>query len=367
MTPPRIIFIGGFLGAGKTTLMFEAAKKLAAQGKCVGLVTNDQAPELVDTTLLRTTGSRVAEVSGSCFCCNFPGMAGAIQSLAADADIILAEPVGSCADLSATILQPLKDGKAGDFSVAPLTVLADPQRLAGILDGNSAGLHDSSAYIFRKQLEEADFILISKSDTLGEFALAALAARLAAAFPKARLFAASARTGAGIDTWLDAVMTQPNAGAAVLADVDYDVYAEGEAVLGWLNATYELASANAVDWRDFAENLLDALSRELDAQRVAVGHVKLAVSCGALLVTANLTGVRGTLEAHGDAVSGTSATLTLNARVQTTPARLGALVREKMDGACGASIAANLVAWRCLRPGYPRPTHRYQTVVKNMD
>ncbi|MCL2105433.1 MAG: cobalamin synthesis protein P47K, partial [Kiritimatiellaeota bacterium] len=297
MNTQRIIFVGGFLGAGKTTLMFEAARRLTAKGKRVGLITNDQAPELVDTTVLRTTGSEVTEVSGSCFCCNFPGLVAAMNTHANE-DVILAEPVGSCTDLSATIMQPLKDKKGGDIAVAPLSVLVDPKRLAGILDGTSAGLHGSSAYIFRKQLEEADLILLSKADTLDETTLAELGIRLTSAFPDAEVFVVSARSGVGLDAWLDAVLTRTETGTQ-LVEVDYDTYAEGEAVLGWLNATYTLTCAKATDWKAFAENLLDALSKEFDAIPAAVGHVKLAITSGGSLVTMNLVGTRETLEVHG--------------------------------------------------------------------
>ncbi|MCL1887582.1 MAG: cobalamin synthesis protein P47K [Kiritimatiellaeota bacterium] len=353
----RIILAGGFLGAGKTTLLLEAAKRLASRGKRAGLVTNDQAPELVDTALLRAAGSKVEEVSGSCFCCNFPGFAAALQSLATDADVVLAEPVGSCVDLSATILQPLKDGKAGAFSVAPLSVLADPKRLQDILEGGNAGLHESSAYIYRKQLEEADFIVLTKADA---WQGPPLATRTQTAFPNAKVFTVSSRTGEGMDAWLDAVMTQNGAGRTVLREVDYDVYAEGEAVLGWLNATYELTSETAQDWRAFAEQLLDGLGCAFDAANAAVGHVKGVVSSGGSLVAANLTGARETLETRGAAMTGKAATLTLNARTQMAPAELEAVVNARMAGACGGGITARPVAWRCLSPGYPRPTHRYE-------
>ena len=107
MNQTRLILCGGFLGAGKTTLIWDVAQRLMAQGKRVGLVTNDQAPELVDSRLLKQSGLQVAEVAGSCFCCNFNGFVDAIHSLRHDvqADVILAEPVGSCADLTATIVR----------------------------------------------------------------------------------------------------------------------------------------------------------------------------------------------------------------------------------------------------------------------
>ena len=70
----KLILVGGFLGSGKTTLLAEAARQLAKQGKLVRLVTNDQAPEWVDTLLLTGVGKGVSELAGSCFCCNFmPG------------------------------------------------------------------------------------------------------------------------------------------------------------------------------------------------------------------------------------------------------------------------------------------------------
>jgi G3E family GTPase len=71
MSRTQLVLVGGFLGAGKTTLMGQAAKLLHAQGKKVGLIANDQAANLVDSSLLRLTGSAVEEVAGGCFCCKF--------------------------------------------------------------------------------------------------------------------------------------------------------------------------------------------------------------------------------------------------------------------------------------------------------
>jgi G3E family GTPase len=53
MATIRLILVGGFLGAGKTTLLHGAATRLVTRGFRVGLITNDQAPDLVDTRLLR--------------------------------------------------------------------------------------------------------------------------------------------------------------------------------------------------------------------------------------------------------------------------------------------------------------------------
>ena len=64
----RLIFVCGFLGAGKTTLIYEITRKLTKEGYKVGLITNDQAPNLADTSLLGHTLVKVAEVAGGCLC-----------------------------------------------------------------------------------------------------------------------------------------------------------------------------------------------------------------------------------------------------------------------------------------------------------
>lgn len=81
----RLILVGGFLGAGKTTMLWETAQRLAGRGLRVGLITNDQAPELVDTAFLSRGDVKVAEVDGSCFCCNFQGLLGAMSKVRAEA------------------------------------------------------------------------------------------------------------------------------------------------------------------------------------------------------------------------------------------------------------------------------------------
>ncbi|HTQ11332.1 MAG TPA: GTP-binding protein [Fimbriimonadaceae bacterium] len=363
----RLILVGGFLGAGKTTLLAEAAKRLAASGIRVGLITNDQAPELVDTAFLSRSAA-VSEVSGSCFCCNFPGLLDAMSKLRSEAraDVLIAEPVGSCTDLSATIVQPLKDLHAGEVTVAPLTVLADPGRLADISNGGNGGLHPSAAYIFRKQLEEADVVLITKSDLLDAASLEKLVARTAREYPLARVSAVSAESGEGVDFWLAQVMAPSGAGLR-LAEIDYDVYAEGEAVLGWLNATFEL-TGTSVDWKDFAFRLLSELSARIDTERASVGHVKVLIEgirAGVERedrVVGNLTGPRKTLRVRGAESRGDAALLTLNAQVEMSPGRLESITREAIEAAA-KRIQVAQIGWRCLIPGRPTPTFRYDRLV----
>src|SRR6266481_4096263 len=101
MSPIRFLMLGGFLGAGKTTTIARLARHYQSRGMKVGIVTNDQATDLVDTNSLRAQGFDVGEVPGACFCCNFNKLTETVGELEKSArpDIVLAEPVGSCTDL----------------------------------------------------------------------------------------------------------------------------------------------------------------------------------------------------------------------------------------------------------------------------
>lgn len=364
MKSTTLIIAGGFLGAGKTTLLWEVAQKLMNRGLRVGLITNDQAPELVDSELLSLNNLQVAEVSGSCFCCNFNGFTDAIQKIRAEvaADVIIAEPVGSCADLSATIMQPLKQYWNRDLRIAPLSVLADPTRLDSILAGGNAGLHPDAAYIYHKQLEESDIILINKTDLLNNEQLEDLKQRTARKFPFATVLAVSAIEGTGLDEWLSQVTTRRDAGKR-LVEMDYDIYANGEAVLGWLNGTILLHGEN-MDWDAFTHTLLTDLANRFDKENLSVGHVKVIAENGDKFIVGNLTGSAETLSVRGSAGISGEIKLIINARVETSPENLNLMVRQTLDALCAGIYTPEVIAWRYLQPGRPQPTHRFTEVVQ---
>src|ERR687896_1917058 len=203
------IMIGGFLGAGKTTALLKLAEHLTSHGRRVGLITNDQSSGLVDTTLASSQGYPVEEITGGCFCCRFNSLTTAAERLTESArpDVFLAEPVGSCTDLRATVQYPLRRLYGDDYRIAPLTVLVDPLRALRML-----GLEPGKAfspkvlYVYEKQLEEAEFVVINKSDLLTDERRAALEKALRSRYPQAHLLSASCRTGAGLQDWFGRVV-----------------------------------------------------------------------------------------------------------------------------------------------------------------
>src|SRR5438477_6077510 len=154
MPKARYIMIGGFLGAGKTTAVLRLAEHLSARGQKVGLITNDQSVGLVDTAMLANHGFDVQEITGGCFCCRFNSLVDAADKLSADTrpDVFIAEPVGSCTDLKASVSYPLRRMYGENFSVAPLSVLVDPIRALRILKLEvGKAFSPKVAYVYEKQ------------------------------------------------------------------------------------------------------------------------------------------------------------------------------------------------------------------------
>ena len=358
MNQTRLILCGGFLGAGKTTLIWDVAQRLMAQGKRVGLITNDQAPELVDSRLLKQSNLQVSEVAGSCFCCNFNGFVDAIHSLRSnvEADIILAEPVGSCADLTATIVRPLKKYHNTEVIVSPLTVLSDPARLKSILYGGDGGLHEDAAYIYRKQLEESEVILITKNDLLSEEDTAKLVKDTQACFHHTKVMAVSTLNGNGIKEWFDEVANRQGEGTKIL-DIDYDKYAHGEAVLGWLNGTVALTGKNAY-WDALLKDIMTGICKAIKTEKLRVGHIKVIAENGKQYAVANITNDVSSLQFRGTAGTSDNVKLIINARVETTPEHLDEIIRKVLVDAIDGKFTDEVLAWRYLQPGRPNPTHR---------
>lgn len=355
---PQLIIVGGFLGAGKTSLLYETAKVLTHSGHKVGLITNDQAPDLVDTQILESNeNSTVSEVSGSCFCCNFNGFTSAINELVAQGCThIIAEPVGSCTDLSATIMRPLRD-KLPHIHLAPLSVLVSPARLEELSPSPASLMHEDARYILNLQLKEADYILLTKADTLSEEELDQKLAYLHAEFPTTRIASISAKTGTGITSWLSTLLDMSDIPGNRYIDVDYDRYAIGEAALGWLNATIELSSPNEENWEVFAHTLMSRLHQELKTRHAEIGHIKLIIKTNSSSALINLNSLNETIVVRSDSLPiGTKAKLTFNARAQIEHSELKTLLYNLLKE---TGIAYTVIAVHSLTPGRPNPTHRY--------
>jgi len=342
----------------------------------VGLITNDQSYGLVDTTMLSSHGFDVEEITGGCFCCRFNSLVEASEKLSAQTtpDVFIAEPVGSCTDLKATVDYPLRRIYGNAYAIAPLSVLVDPvraMRILGIEQGKSFSA--KVIYIYCKQLEEAEVIVINKADLLTPEKLETLKAGLAARFPQAAIQVISARSGQGLEEWVGRI-TNTDARTAGAMNVDYEEYAEGEALLGWLNATVEvMAKSNpgqpakeseaSFDGNDLLLRIAARVQNHLRESGAEVAHLKMTLAPtdeGNDLAVANLVRGDGKVElSHKLQEPLTTGQLILNLRAEADPESLKTAVIASLTAvAPHAGVEFKIEHLEHFRPGKPTPTHR---------
>jgi len=364
MAKARYVMIGGFLGAGKTTAILRLARHLVGQGLKVGLITNDQSLGLVDTAMQRSAGFDVEEITGGCFCCRFNSLVQAADKLSEQTrpDVFVAEPVGSCTDLKASVSYPLRRIYGDDFSIAPLSVMMDPVRAMRIL-----GLEKGSAfsekvrYVYSKQLEEAEALVVNKIDVLSEERREALRGALAEKYPGTRLFEISARTGDGLREWFEWLGTA-ELGILQPPDLDYEIYADGEAMLGWLNCTVRWISPRVFDGNKALKELAGRIHDWLASQEIEIAHLKMTLTpdedLGDIGVI-NLVRGDGKAEAsHSLREPLESGELIINLRAEADPEALKVAVLQSLGAPGDVDVVARVEHLEHFRPGKPQPTHR---------
>lgn len=359
---PKFILVGGFLGAGKSTTVARLADVFTQQGKRVIIVTNDQAEELVDTHSLREQGFDVGEVAGACFCCSFNELTTVVENLSLDQrpDVIIAEPVGSCTDLVATVIRPLEHVYESPLDIAPYGVLLKPSHGQKILAGeNARGFSPKAEYIFRKQIEEADFVVLNRIDQLSAPEIQELEDSLSTEYPDRPVLRMSAKTGEGFEGYLEFLQQSGQFGKRVL-DIDYDIYAEGEAELGWLNCQAHLAASEAVDLDGLLLRLVQSLQQRMVDAGIEIAHLKSIGMWDGNYAVANA--VSNSTEAELSLASefrGSEAELVVNARVAASPELLESIVRDELQLAAESENATIVISTlQSFRPGRPEPTHR---------
>ena len=348
---PTIVFVGGFLGAGKTSLILAAAGLLQARGMRVAVITNDQDQGLVDSKFAQANQLISGEVAGGCFCCRFSDLLDAADELARhEPQVIFAEPVGSCIDLSATILQPLKAYYRNRYRLAPLTVLVDPS-LAETLTAADAA--PDLQYLFRQQLAEADILCLTKSDLYPD----------RPALPVPVDFSLSAKSGNGIAEWLNDVLSGKRVVGAKLLDVDYGRYAAAEAALGWLNLHGTAELRQPLSAPSFAGPLLDQLQDLLAAANIFVAHLKIFDETASGFIKASVCGDNREPIPEGDLLAepATRHEFAINLRALAEPRLLEQIVRDVLLEINGSVTVGHLGA---CRPAPPKPEHRFASTAR---
>lgn len=370
--PVKLIFAGGFLGSGKTTALAGLARRLIQKNRRVGIIMNDQTENLVDTVIVREMLSKlgvpVEEVVKGCFCCKFDELINQMEKiLAHDPDVLMGEPVGSCTDFVAAVANPIKIHYKDAFKFAPFSTMVDPDRVRELLlEETQTTFPEEVSYLFKKQLEEADIIVLNKIDSISKQETERLVSVISKAYPEKTVTAVSAREGEGMDDWLEDLLSGRPGANTVLRQIDYDRYARAEAVLGWLNAAIMLNARDSFEATEFSRKLALRLQEACKEKNAGIGHLKFLITSGGKTMWTNVTNLTAEPLMSGEPLGSLSkGTLILNARVRLDPEDLEKMVKQILDGLFKETdIRSEEVDFQCFSPAYPEPPYLVRDTVE---
>jgi hypothetical protein len=336
--------VGGFLGSGKTTLILAAARLLEQRGVRCAVILNDQSNDLVDSRHAEAEGFLAREVTGGCFCCRLSELMSVIEHLQTYRPaVIFAEPVGSCTDISATVLGPLLEC-FDRYRVAPFTVLVDPARAAALL---ATDADSDMAFLFEKQLHEADLVCMTKADLYPD----------AAGIPGLDTRRLSAKTGQGVQPWLDEILLGSQEVGRTTLEIDNGRYAQAEAALAWLNLSCNLVPAVPLSPALIIGPLIDRLDMALTAAAIPIVHLKVfdRSATGWLKAAVCANGEEPKVEGNLEASPAGRHELVVNLRAKGDPELVRRSVEEQLTHIEGKVLDVHL---ECFSPAPPKPERR---------
>lgn len=168
VTPTLIV--GGYLGAGKTTLVNHLLRH--AGGRRIAVMVNDFGELTIDADLIEGAEGSVLALAGGCVCCSFGSdLLGALQDVLQRQplpDLILIESSGVALPAAVARSARLLPGLSIDGIVLMLDAETVRQRSADPYVGD----------LVRQQLLEADLLILNKTELCDPTALAELNAWL---------------------------------------------------------------------------------------------------------------------------------------------------------------------------------------------
>ena len=359
MSSTRMLVLGGYLGAGKTTLAVNLARTLKTdRDKSVAIITNDQGDVLVDTEYSKDAGFDTREIMGGCFCKNFDEFVSSARTLVTSGkpDIIIAEPIGSSTNLMSSVVSPMRTMYPDEFSVAPFCVVVDCVRALGFLSKDKERTVDTVDLIPEHQIRDAEIIILTKTDLVGRDTIDAVRAKIDSILPGCRMIETSSKDLRNISEIVDMILSDEMSMKAPLAE-DNRGFAFEKAKLGWYSGTYDIKPTDDLDMYSISTDMMKAVATEYGADSIV--HVKVMLesedaACKMSLVQKEMQ-VDGI---EGSRFMKSPGRLVLNARVISPPKKLEEVMRNIVDTVSG-NYPVELIRTgeKCFMPKPESPSH----------
>ena len=355
----RLLVLGGYLGAGKTTLAVNLAKSLKERrDKSVSIIMNDQGDVLVDTEYSKDAGFDTRDIMGGCFCVNFDKFVSSARTLVSTGkpDVIIAEPIGTSTNIMSSVVAPMRSLHPDEFSTAPFTVVVDCVRALDILSEKKERDIDTVDIIPAHQIREAELIILSKTDLADKDTIAKIREAIDRILPGIRIIETSSTDLRNIDEIMDFILSDEVSSKAPTGEKNQG-FAFEKAKLGWYSGTFDLIPKDDVDMYSLETDLMKGIAKEYGPSSIV--HVKVLIESPE--AAAKMSLVQETMQVdgiYGSRYIKTKGKLVLNARVVSPPKRLEDTMRKLVEDA-QSRYPMELVRTgeKCFTPKPESPSH----------
>jgi hypothetical protein len=274
-------------------------------------------------------------------------------------DCIFAESVGSCTDLVATVLKPLQLLKKELFNELTFSVFADSRLLLVYLQGKKLPFSKEIGYIFSKQIEEADLLVVNKIDLMPDDDLEDLRNLVDVQFSKKTVLFQNSQDDHNIQNWVDILDKLPERQRISLS-IDYKAYGKGEADLAWLDEEINIYTEDKSAWNQ-AIKLIDHLIAEINEKKVNIGHLKFMLKGEGFDEKISFTTIADeNWKSNFPPRNIEKLRMMVNARIETTPEDARRMVRNSIFAISGKGVVVTESKEDAFQPGFPNPTYRIE-------
>ncbi len=155
----------------------------------------------------------------------------------------------------------------------------------------------SVAYSFKKQLEEADLLLLNKTDLLAREGVAEIGGQIGRHFPGMPVIEISGLNEWNIDKWAEHIMNHESSIRDL--EIDMKVVMDGCEETGWYNKAAEIRSDEEVDIKAICEGCLQEIRDAFAAEGKELLHLKVHVDQGGAFLKTALTSTAGVYNTVG--------------------------------------------------------------------
>jgi hypothetical protein len=208
-------------------------------------------------------------------------------------------------------------------------VFVDAELIAAVIEERASFLSESIKYIFKKQIEEADILIVNKKDRLSTDAHQFVKKFLSAQYPEKTLLLQNSLNISDLEDWIRMCSEFAPTPRASL-QIDYDTYGQGERELAWGDYIINIKgqygqSVTATEY--FIGNIFERIQR----QHLFIGHLKFFIQTPLESKKISFTAMSTSRNIRLQVSPADRVEIIVNARIQCSPAMLSDIIQSTLS------------------------------------